>query len=98
MTRSSCMACGASDLWPHMRVAGAMGSAGLIPTTSQFGTALADIARCWECGHMQLDPMPEASVLAGAYHDAASDDYLAEEAGQRATARRALERIERHTG
>ena len=77
-----------------MSVAGEMGPEGLIPTTDRFGTALADIARCARCGHMQLHPMPEESVLADAYAQAASDGYVGEEAGQRETARRALQRIE----
>jgi SAM-dependent methyltransferase len=71
-----------------------MGTDGLIPTTDQFGTALADIVRCRACGHMQLDPMPEEAVLDSAYADAASEDYVDEEAGQRETARRILERVE----
>ena len=73
-----------------------MGADGLIPTTDRFGTALADIVRCRVCGHMQLDPMPDEELLSHAYTEAASDDYIEEEAGQRATARRALERIERY--
>jgi SAM-dependent methyltransferase len=77
-------------------VAGEIGAGGLIPTTDQFGTALADIARCASCGHMQLDPMPDVAMLADAYETAASEDYVGEEAGQRETARRALTRIERH--
>ncbi len=72
-----------------------MGEDGLIPTTDQFGTALADIVRCGACGHMQLDPMPPEAVLDSAYADAASDDYVDEAAGQRETARRILERVER---
>jgi SAM-dependent methyltransferase len=47
---------------------------------------------------MQLDRMPSAARLGEAYGEAASDDYVDEEAGQRATARAALERIEKHTG
>lgn len=73
-----------------------MGADGLIPTTDRFGTALADIVRCRVCGHMQLDPMPDEELLSHAYTEAASDDYIEEEAGQRETARRALERIERY--
>lgn len=80
----------------HLSVAGKLGSDGLIPTTSQFGTALADIVRCERCGHMQLEPMPAEDVLREAYVDAASDDYVGEEAGQRETARRALDRIAPH--
>ena len=45
---------------------------------------------------MQLDPMPDEAKLALAYAGARSDAYIEEEAGQRETARRALERIEAH--
>jgi SAM-dependent methyltransferase len=78
-------------------VAGELSSQGLIPTTYQFGNALGDIVRCGSCGHMQIDPMPERTVLANGYAQAASEDYIGEEAGQRETARRALELIERYT-
>lgn len=93
---TSCAACGSSQLHLHMRVKGEIGAAGLIPTTSEFGTALGDIVRCRSCGHMQLAPMPSESMLAEAYAQAASEDYVGEEAGQRETARRTLERIEAH--
>ena len=92
MTR--CSACGASGLVPHLKVAGDAGPDGLIPTTDRFGTALADLVRCLRCGHRQTDPMPADAVLESAYAGAASEDYIEEEAGQRETARRALERIE----
>lgn len=95
MAAARCTACGAAGLEPHLQVAGDMGEDGLIPTTDQFGTALADIVRCRACGHMQLDPMPADAVLDSAYADAASEDYVDEEAGQRETARRILDRIER---
>ena len=78
-----------------MSVAGEMGEDGLIPTTKAFGTALADIMRCADCGHMQLERFPGDSELDAAYAEAASDDYVDEEAGQRESARRVLERIER---
>lgn len=93
---AACSACGRLGLAPHLRVAGEAGPDGLIPSTDRFGTALADIARCPHCGHMQLDPMPEEAMLAAAYAQAASEDYIEEEAGQRETARRALARIEAH--
>jgi SAM-dependent methyltransferase len=93
---SKCAACGAGGLRAHMAVRGAIGQQGLVPSTDRFGTALADIVRCPRCGHRQVDPMPEESILAPAYAEAASADYIAEEAGQRETARRVLERIERH--
>jgi SAM-dependent methyltransferase len=91
---TSCSACGASSLVPHLKVAGDAGPDGLIPTTDRFGTALADLVRCLRCGHRQTDPMPADAVLESAYADAASEDYIGEEAGQRETARRALARIE----
>jgi SAM-dependent methyltransferase len=47
---------------------------------------------------MQLERMPTDAELGEAYGEAASDDYVEEEAGQRETARRALATIERHTG
>ena len=90
-----CSVCASPDLQPHLGVAGEAGDQGLIPTTDRFGTALADIVRCRACGHMQLERFPSDEVLAEAYGDAASEDYVGEEAGQRETARAALERIER---
>jgi SAM-dependent methyltransferase len=89
-----CSACGAAGLVPHLKVAGDAGPDGLIPTTDRFGTALADLVRCPRCGHRQTEPMPDDAVLETAYAGAASDDYIEEEAGQRETARRALDRIE----
>ena len=79
-----------------MKVAGARAE-DLIPTTDRFGAALADIVRCRACSHMQLDRFPTEAELGEAYGEAASDDYVEEEAGQRETARLALERIERFT-
>jgi SAM-dependent methyltransferase len=97
-TGAVCAACGANALGEHMRVRGDAGAAGLIPTTKDFGTALGDIVRCRACGHMQLDRFPTEAELDAAYADAASDDYVLEEAGQRESFRRVLERIERFTG
>jgi SAM-dependent methyltransferase len=94
----ACAACGARDLRPHLRVAGDAGPEGLIPTTDRYGSALADIVRCGRCGHMQLERMPADAELGEAYGEAASDAYVDEEAGQRATARAAIEQIERFTG
>ena len=80
-----------------MRVGGSPGTEGLIPATARYGTALADVVRCPACGHAQLERLPAAVELAEAYAEAESVDYVDEEAGQRATARVALERIERYT-
>jgi SAM-dependent methyltransferase len=77
-----------------MRVAEARAE-DLIPTTDRYGAALGDIVRCPACSHMQLDRFPSEAELGEAYGEAASEDYVEEEAGQRATARVALERIGR---
>ena len=93
---TNCAVCNSQRLLPHMQVAGDMGDQGLIPTTDRFGTALSDIVRCAECGHMQLERIPAEEVLEESYEKAASADYVEEEAGQRATAAAILEQIERH--
>jgi SAM-dependent methyltransferase len=91
-----CAACGGDRLVPHFRVRDELGEEGLIPTTKAFGTALGDIVRCPRCGHMQLDRFPNDEDLAREYEVAASDDYVEEEVGQRASFRRVLERVERY--
>ncbi|HEX8649109.1 MAG TPA: class I SAM-dependent methyltransferase [Thermoleophilaceae bacterium] len=90
----ACAACASTVLLPHLEVADARAE-DLIPTTDRFGAALGDIVRCPACSHMQLDRFPTEAELGEAYGEAASDDYVEEEAGQRETARIALERIER---
>jgi SAM-dependent methyltransferase len=95
LSASRCSACGAASLHHHLSVRGDTGEKGLIPTTDAFGTALGDIVRCAACGHMQLDRFPADEQLLAMYETAASHDYVEEEAGQRLTARIALERIER---
>lgn len=92
----ACSVCAGERVERRMRVAGDAGPDGLVPTTDRFGTALSDIVECEECGHMQLARFPSFEELDEAYADAESLDYVDEEAGQRATARAALESIERH--
>ena len=67
-----------------------------MPSTDRFGVALDDIVRCAACGHMQVEPMPGEARLAESYGQAASDDYVEEEAGQRVTAEAVLAHLERH--
>ena len=90
----ACAACASTVLVPHLRVERARAE-DLIPTTELFGAALGDIVRCLACGHMQLDRFPSEAELGEAYGEAESEDYVEEEAGQRETARIALDRIER---
>jgi SAM-dependent methyltransferase len=91
---ATCAACGGDRLEPHLKVAGDAGPDGLIPTTDSFGTALADIVRCRDCGHMQLERFPAEEDLSEAYEEAESVAYIEEERGQRATANAILDRIE----
>lgn len=51
---TACVACGAPEMRPHLKVRGDMGSEGLIPTTDRFGVALGDIVRCTRCGPAQV--------------------------------------------
>jgi SAM-dependent methyltransferase len=90
-----CAACGGGPLAPYLAVAGRPGAEGLAPSTRQFGTALGDIHRCAECGHMQLGSLPSQAALDSAYAATESDDYAPEEAGQRRTAAATLAAIER---
>ncbi|HEX8066684.1 MAG TPA: class I SAM-dependent methyltransferase [Thermoleophilaceae bacterium] len=91
----ACAACASPVLVPHMTVARA-GATDLVPTTDRFGSALGDVVRCLACSHMQLDRFPDEAELSEAYGEAESEDYVEEEAGQRATARVALDRVERY--
>jgi SAM-dependent methyltransferase len=91
-----CAVCGSAVLEPHLRVTRGLGDQGLVPTTDAFGTALDDIVRCVGCGHRQVAHLPSDARLLSLYHDAWSDDYVREEAGQRVTARATLDLLERH--
>ncbi|MDQ6746123.1 MAG: class I SAM-dependent methyltransferase [Actinomycetota bacterium] len=92
-----CAACGAHHLSQRFRVASDPGETGLIPTTDRFGAALDDIVRCRGCGHLQLAGPAAVELLSDGYERARCTDYLNEEVGQRATARRTLAMITRHT-
>lgn len=91
----ACAACGEGPLAPHLSVASG-GPSSLAATTTAYGHAPADIVRCRSCGHMQVAEFPPVQTLEEAYARVSEAAYLDEERGQRATAARALERIERH--
>ena len=65
-------------------------------TTTAYGPAPADIVRCAACGHMQVAEFPAEPSSRRPTREVAEAAYVDEEAGQRATAARALDRIERH--
>ena len=91
----TCSACGGRVLEPHLRVR-VSPPTDLTPATDRYGQGLADLVRCSSCGHAQVERFPETADLETAYEVAEEDEQLAEEPGQRATAARALMRIERH--
>lgn len=68
----------------------------LVATTTSYGSAPDDIVRCVRCGHMQVAAFPAEPQLDEAYAGVSEAAYVDEEAGQRATADRALDRLERH--
>ncbi len=91
----TCVVCGADALEPYLSVNKSHDES-LRPTTESYGTAPADIVKCSVCGHAQVEEMPTVEDLDEGYEEAADDAYVQEEDGQRATARRAVERIEKH--
>jgi SAM-dependent methyltransferase len=90
-----CSACGAADLWHHLRVRQGSGES-LVATTTAYGVAPSDLVKCTACGHVQVAEFPAEAQLEEAYAAVDEGAYLSEEAGQRATAQRALAQIARH--
>jgi SAM-dependent methyltransferase len=95
MSATACVVCGGTSLVPHLKTAPAAGRS-LVATTTAYGAAPADIVRCATCGHMQVEEFPAQVELEHDYAAVSEAAYLDEERGQRATAERALGRIERH--
>jgi SAM-dependent methyltransferase len=92
---NSCSACAGGPLEAHLKVPRAPSHTGLVPTSDLYGYALSDLVRCRACGHVQLEEMPSDEHLMTAYAEAEEGLLIEQEEGQRETARRALERIER---
>ena len=92
-----CVACGAGGLRFHLKVS-RDDAASLVPTTSRYGVAPANLVKCRACGHIQVAEFPAEETLNEGYASVEDHAYLEEEEGQRATAVRMLERIERHVG
>jgi hypothetical protein len=90
----TCGICGGAAALLH-RGAGANGPGAFAPSCHAVG-AHADLYRCARCGTVQQPALPGGGALLDVYRDMADPEYLAEEAGRRATARRLLARLERH--
>ena len=92
----ACAACGTTELRPHLSVRHSDGES-LVATTTSYGSAPGDIFKCRVCGHMQVADLPPRAEVQQSYEEVSERAYLDEQAGQRATAAQALDRIERHT-
>ncbi|MGI8845047.1 MAG: class I SAM-dependent methyltransferase [Thermoleophilaceae bacterium] len=92
---AACVVCAGTDLKPHLTVR-VERDASLVATTTSYGSAPDHIVRCAACGHMQVAVFPEQSQLDSDYGDVEEAAYVEEEAGQRVTAARTVDRIERH--
>lgn len=93
--KQSCGICEGALVLRHPGTAGELSPDAFSPTCHRTGVH-ADLFACSACGTVQQPALPEGDELVGLYRAMRDDEYLAEEAGRRATARRLLERIERH--
>jgi SAM-dependent methyltransferase len=89
-----CAICGGALALLH-RGAGASDPAALAPTCHAVG-AHGDLYACAACGTIHQPGLPGGAALVDLYRAMADPAYLGEEAGRRATARRLLDRLERH--
>ena len=66
-----------------------------MPTNHGLGQH-GDLFRCRDCGTVHQPTLPGGSELTDIYRDMQDDDYLSEEEGRRATARRVLDDVRTH--
>jgi SAM-dependent methyltransferase len=100
MTRSnsrhgSCRICSGSLVLARRGNAVKPAPGDFVPTAHRPG-AHGDLYRCHECGTVQQPSLPAGGALLDLYRQMQDDDYLAEEAGRRQTARRLLDLLGRH--
>jgi SAM-dependent methyltransferase len=94
MTRA-CGICGGPTALLYTGAGEPLTAAAFSPTCHQPGLH-GDLFRCARCGTVQQPSLPAGAELVAVYRAMDDADYLAEEAGRRATARRLLELVERH--
>lgn len=90
-----CRLCGGPATLRHRGAAGTLTSASLSPTCHATG-AYGDLYACHDCGTVHQAGLPDGRALVDLYRQMRDDEYLAEEEGRRATARRLLELVEAH--
>jgi SAM-dependent methyltransferase len=89
-----CGICGGELVLARRGRAGVPTAAAMAPTCHEPG-AHADLYACRACGTIQQPALPSGAELLDLYRDMEDDEYLAEEAGRRATSRRLLRHVER---
>lgn len=90
-----CGLCSGPAALLHPGTAGEITAADLSPTCHRPG-AHGDLYRCTRCGTVSQPGVPRGQALIDLYRAMQDGDYLREEAGRRATARRLLDLVERH--
>src|SRR3954464_15030117 len=90
-----CRIC-SGDLELRVRGEGAAPTAAAFSPSAHTVGAHGDLLACLECGTVQQPTLPSGQPLHELYREMRDDDYLAEEAGRRATANRLLDLIAEH--
>lgn len=95
MPSSECPLCHGPVRLLHPGSAGELTAADLSPTCHRPG-AHGDLYACTRCGTVSQEGVPRGAALIDLYRAMRDGEYLREEAGRRATARRLLDLVERH--
>jgi 2-polyprenyl-3-methyl-5-hydroxy-6-metoxy-1,4-benzoquinol methylase len=90
-----CRIC-SGDLELRLRGNGAAPTAAAFSPSAHAVGGHGDLLACRECGTVQQPALPSGQPLHELYREMRDDDYLAEEAGRRATANRLLDLIAEH--
>src|SRR3954453_1934234 len=90
-----CRIC-SGELELHVRGSGAAPTAAAFSPSSHLVGQHGDLLRCLEGATVQQPTLPNGDTLHELYREMRDDDYLAEEAGRRATANRLLDLIRPH--
>lgn len=95
MQSPDCVLCGETQRLLHPGRDNPLRSGDLLPTCHRTG-AHGDLYRCHGCGTVSQAGVPRGQALLDLYRAMEDGDYLREEAGRRATARRLLDLLEPH--
>ena len=95
----TCPVCGSHDAVEAFALTGDATEGGVDPeafrpSSDEYGTVVGTVLRCANCGHAAVDEVPVVEQISDAYADASDPVSLREEAGQMATAAKALPKID----